>query len=100
MNQKQTDYQYHNCNFPIKDSVEIIYCDFYGDADDRLAKEWWLHLYQEATEEDMNNLKADKIGEIIIIKNRPSVNHPPPKTHINKPVKPSPLKIVSVIIIT
>lgn len=66
MNQKQTDYQYHNCNFPIKDSVEIIYCDFYGDADDRLAKEWWLHLYQEATEEDMNNLKADKIGEIII----------------------------------
>ena len=66
MNQKQTDYQYHNCNFPIKDSVEIIYCDFYGDADDRLAKEWWVHLYQEATEEDMNNLKADKIGEIII----------------------------------
>lgn len=65
MNGISIDYHYHNCDFLQEDGVEIIFGDFYGDAEDIEDKKWWLHLYQEATEDDVDNLKADWIGEIL-----------------------------------
>lgn len=65
MNGIPANYHYHNCDFLQEEGVEIIYCDFYGDAEEIEDKKWWLHFYQEATEGDVDNLKADQIGETL-----------------------------------
>ncbi|MBU0945829.1 MAG: hypothetical protein KJ804_02820 [Proteobacteria bacterium] len=55
-------YKYHNCKqLPEKD-IEIVYADFQDNAG---IKQWWLHLYREATEKDLMDDEADIIGEIL-----------------------------------
>jgi hypothetical protein len=68
MNGIPADYHYHNCDFLQEEGVEILYCDFYGDAEWIEDKKWWLHFYQEATEDDVDNLKADRIGRHFLAK--------------------------------
>ena len=45
------------------EGVEVIYCDFYHESQSR---NWWLHLYREATEEDLlQNHFLEDVGELV-----------------------------------
>jgi hypothetical protein len=57
-------YSYHECcaaKTPV--DVEVIYCDFY---DEEQTRAWWLHVYKEATEEDLiQNHFLQYVGELM-----------------------------------
>lgn len=54
-------YKYHNCQRPLNEGIEIIYTDF--NEEDQ--KNWWFHIYREATQKDVNDMEADEVGEIL-----------------------------------
>lgn len=66
MIEKQKEYHYHHCEQEPNEGVEVVFADFYGDLSDK--KKWWLHLYQEATDENVENFEADEVGETIASK--------------------------------
>lgn len=55
-------YEYHHCAKSPENGVEIVFADFNEETG---IKKWWLHLFQEATEEDLEEFKADGVGEIL-----------------------------------
>ena len=54
--------QYHKCNESLKQHVEIVYTDFDEETGE---KQWWFHIFQEATEKDLEDGKADEIGKLL-----------------------------------
>lgn len=63
MTENKKGYHYHHCEQEPSEGVEIVFADFYGDLSNE--RKWWLHLYHEATEEDIENFEADEVGETI-----------------------------------
>ena len=59
---EQKGYQNHYCdNMPTED-VAVIYTVPYDDGE---KKRWWLYIYKEATEADVEEFEAEEVGEII-----------------------------------
>ncbi len=59
----EKEYKYHQCKQLNQSGVEIIYCNFYDEQGDE--KHWWLHIYKEASEEDVMDGEADEVNEIL-----------------------------------
>ena len=44
------------------EGIAVIYFDPYDIGD---KKRWWLYIYEEAAEKDVEEFKADEVGEIL-----------------------------------
>ncbi len=60
---QEKPYSYHNCVRSVTDGIEIVFADFYDEDD--AEKQWWLHLYKEASEEDIMDGEAHDIGDLL-----------------------------------
>jgi hypothetical protein len=56
------NYKNHQCKGTSGKDIEIIYADFNEETG---GKQWWFHIYQEATEKDLEDGEADQIGELL-----------------------------------
>jgi hypothetical protein len=57
-------FAYHECKWLPELGTQVVYANLgpraLGDG-----KSWWLFFFKEATEADLENGKADNIGEIL-----------------------------------
>lgn len=58
----QKGYQNHYCDNMPTESIAVIYSDPYEVGE---KKRWWLYIYEEATEEDVEEFEAEEVGEIL-----------------------------------
>jgi hypothetical protein len=59
---KQKEYQNHYCDNIPTEGIAVIYTAPYYTDD---KKQWWLYIYEEATEEDVEEFEAEEVGEMI-----------------------------------
>ena len=62
---KEIGYRYHQCDKSTRNDLEIVHTDFNEEIG---RKQWWFHLYKEASEEDLELGEADQVGEILFSK--------------------------------
>lgn len=59
---KLPHYAYHECKWLSEVGMQVVYADLGASKG---QKAWWLYIFREATEADLENGKADNVGEIV-----------------------------------
>lgn len=57
-----TKYQVHTCDGTNQNGIDIVFSDL---DDESGEQQWWLNIYREATEKELEDGEADEIGEIL-----------------------------------
>lgn len=55
-------YQTHNCEGTKQDGIDVVFSDLDDETGDQ---QWWLNIYREATEKELEDGEADEVGEIL-----------------------------------
>ncbi len=55
-------YRIHNCKGTKQNGIDVVYSDL---DDETGEQQWWLNIFREATEKELEEGEADEVGEIL-----------------------------------